>query len=366
MPAMTDTEPERGLPHPGLPPHGLPPHGLPPNGLPAIVWVGFAISAAFLAYFFKDVAWRELARVLGRAKYIYLLPSLALLLCTYPIRAFRWYYLLPRLPGSTFRNRFSATVIGFMASSIFPLRAGEVVRAALFSVRSGIPIGISFASILLERVFDLIVVLMGLGVCLAAFPGAADAGSLALARKAGMILGAIVVLIVLFLALLKASPRLVRVPLRSILTLLPSQVAERIEKIVNSIVEGLTVIGSPWEVMGILALSIGHWSVVVLANWVAAMSFEDLHLSPIGALLMFTFTSLAVALPQAPGFLGVYNVAVEESLKLLGAPVTPAKGFALLWWTMSIVPVTVLGFLVMWLEGMNLAQVSAARHQAKD
>src|SRR5258708_374154 len=95
----------------------------PKGGLPAVVWLGFAISAAFLVYFFKDVDWRALGRVLANARWAYILPALALLVSTYPIRAFRWYYLLPRLPGSTFRNRLSATVIGFMASSIFPLRA---------------------------------------------------------------------------------------------------------------------------------------------------------------------------------------------------------------------------------------------------
>lgn len=349
---MTGPEPVSGVRAPG-----------PKRGLPPIVWVGFAISAAFLAYFFKDVEWVELGRVLARARYIYVLPALVLLLCTYPIRAFRWYYLLPRLPGSSFRNRYAATVIGFMASSIFPLRAGEVVRAVLFSVRSGIPIGVSFASLILERVLDLIVVLMGLGVCLAAFPGDASAGSLALARKAGMILGAIVVGIVLFLVLLKANPRLVRVPLRSILSLLPSAPLERIEKIVNSVIEGLTVVGSVFEVMGLVVVSILHWSLVVLATWVGAMAFDELKLAPIGALLIFTFTSLAVVLPQAPGFLGVYNVAIEESLKLLGAAVNPAKGFALLWWALSIIPITIVGFLVMWLEGLSLAQVRAARDQ---
>lgn len=333
------------------------------RGLPPLAWVGFAISAAFLAYFFKDVDWAKLKTVLAGARYIYVVPALALLLSTYPIRAFRWYYLLPRLPGSTFRNRYSATVIGFMASSIFPLRAGEVVRAALFSIRSGIPIGVSFASILLERVLDLIVVLMGLGICLAAFPGEAAAESLALARKAGLVLGAIVVCIVLFLIVLKANPKLVRVPLRSLLSLLPSELAERIEKIVNSVIEGLTVVDSGLTVMGLVALSVLHWAIVVAGVWVAAMAFDDLKLNPLGALLIFTFTSLAVVLPQAPGFLGVYQVAVERSLAMLAAPVAPAQGFALLIWALSIVPVTLMGFLAMSFEGLSLNQVRAAREQ---
>lgn len=343
LPAMTDTEPK--------------------SGLPLIAWVGFAVSAVFLYIFFRKVDFGQLRTVFAEARYFYLLPGLALMLCTYPIRAFRWFYLLPRLPGSTFRNRFSATVIGFMASSIFPLRAGEVVRAALFSIRSGIPLGVSIASIVLERVLDLIVVLMALGYCLAAFPGEASSGSLELARKAGMVLGAIVLCIVLFLVVLKAKPQLVRVPLRFILTLLPSQFADRIEKIVNSVIEGLTVVDSPLTVMGLLVLSIGHWSLCVVGTWVAAMAFPGLQLSLLGALLIFVFTSLAVALPQAPGFLGVYQVAVERSLAMLAVPIAPAQGFALVLWCLSILPITLGGFIAMSLEGLSLAEVSEARKQ---
>jgi uncharacterized protein (TIRG00374 family) len=339
MPAMTEKETKRGL--------------------PPVVWVGFAISAACLAYFFKDVDWSGLAHVLANARWGYIIPAQLLFLSTYPIRAFRWYYLLPRLPGSTFRNRFSATVIGFMASSIFPLRAGEVVRAVLFSSRSETPVGVSFASILLERVFDLIVVLLCLGVCLAAFPGSGASQALILARKAGMILGAIVVAIVVFLVLLKANPGLVRVPLRSIVSLLPSEFQKRIEKIVDSVVDGLTVVGSVGEVAMIFVISVAHWSIVVAGTFIAARAF-DLELPVIGALLVFTLTSLAVALPQAPGFLGPYNIAVEESLKMLSFAVTPAKAFALLLWVMSIVPVTIMGFVAMSFEGLSLSQVRQA------
>src|SRR5687767_377140 len=106
MPAMSGTEPIGDVAAP-----------VASNKLPAAVWVGFAISAAFLAYFFRGVEWSELGRVLAGANYLWLIPSLALILTTYPIRAYRWWYLLPRVPESTFRNRFSATVIGFMATS---------------------------------------------------------------------------------------------------------------------------------------------------------------------------------------------------------------------------------------------------------
>ena len=351
MPAMSGTEPVGDL---------APPAATTSKGLPPAVWVGFAISALFLAYFFKDVDWAELGRVLAGASWFWLIPSTLLILSTYPIRAYRWWYLLPRVPESTFRNRFSSTVIGFMATSIFPLRAGEVVRAALFSLKSGVPIGVSFASLILERVLDLICVLLALGICLAAFPGAASAGSLVMAQRVGLVLSGVVVLIILVLIALKLSPNLVRTPLRKVLSLLPEGIGQKIQHLVDSVIQGLTIVEGPGQVAWLLVISIAHWTVPIVACMVAARTFE-LPLTFMGSMLIFVFTALAVALPQAPGFVGVYQVAIVESLKLLDAPLAQANGFALVWWLLSIGPITLTGFAATWYEGLSLAQGRESR-----
>lgn len=330
------------------------------NGMPAAVWIGFAVSALFLAYFFKDVDWAELGRVLAGARWAWLIPSILLILSTYPIRAYRWWYLLPRTPESTFRNRFSSTVIGFMATSIFPLRAGEVVRAALFSLKSGVSFPVSFASLILERVLDLICVLLALGLCLAAFPGAASTGSLVMAQRAGVAFSGVVLVIVLVLVALKLSPDLVRVPLGKVLSLLPEAPRQKIQHLVDSVIQGLTIVQGVGEVAWLLVISVIHWTIPMLATIAAARTF-DLDLSFMGSMLIFVFTALAVALPQAPGFVGVYQVAIVESLKLLDAPLAQANGFALLWWLLSIGPITLTGFAATWYEGFSLAQVKASR-----
>jgi uncharacterized protein (TIRG00374 family) len=324
------------------------------------MWIGFAISALFLAYFFKDVDWVELGRVLAGARWAWLIPSTVLVLSTYPVRAYRWWYLLPRVPESTFRNRFTSTVIGFMATSIFPLRAGEVVRAALFSLKSGVPIGVSFASLILERVLDLICVLFALGICLAAFPGAASAGSLVMAQRAGLVLSGVVVLIILVLIALKFSPDLVRVPLGKVLSLLPGGVGKKIQHLVDSVIEGLTIVQGVGEVAWLLAISVFHWTIPIVACMVAAKTL-DLPLTFMGSMVIFVFTALAAALPQAPGFVGVYQVAIVESLKLLDAPLGQANAFALVWWLLSIGPITLTGFAATWLEGLSMAQVRESR-----
>ena len=69
------------------------------------------------------------------------------------------------------------------------------------------------------------------------------------------------------------------------------------------------------------------------------------------------FTAVAIALtvafPQAPGFIGVFHLAIEKTLLLWGMALAPAKGFALVFWAVSFIPVTLLGMIRLWKEGMD-------------
>jgi uncharacterized protein (TIRG00374 family) len=328
--------------------------------LPWSVWLGFAVSAVFLVYFFRAVDWARLGEVFRRASWFYLIPTIALAMGTYPVRSYRWSLLLPKSTPTSFRIRLNSTMIGFMATSIFPLRAGEVVRAVVFSMKTKIPIGVSLASLVLERLYDLIFVLMTLGVCLVMVPSSAG---LELAKKAGLIFAVLVVLIVGFLIALKIAPGPTLKPVKKILSFLPAGLASKLDRLVESVVIGLTTLESVGEVLWVLVVTIFHWCMSITSIWVASRALH-LDVSPLGAALIFVFTSLAVTLPQAPGFLGVFQVAVTESLKVLGAPLTEAQGFAMLYWIVCIVPVTLSGFLCMYIEGMTLSEVKASREAA--
>ena len=64
--------------------------------------------------------------------------------------------------------------------------------------------------------------------------------------------------------------------------------------------------------------------------------------------------ALTVALPQAPGFIGVFHIAIEKTMVLWGQPVTSSKGFAIIFWAVSFLPVALVGLLALWQEGMSL------------
>ena len=128
------------------------------NIIRTVIVIGLAVGliAVFLRNADLDRVWSAVAA--ARADFLVL--SLALMALTFVIRAERWQYLLGPLGPTTFRNVFRTTVIGFAASAVLPARAGEVIRPYLLARKEGLSATAAFATILVERVIDLVAVLL--------------------------------------------------------------------------------------------------------------------------------------------------------------------------------------------------------------
>ena len=103
-------------------------------------------------------------------------------------------------------------------------------------------------------------------------------------------------------------------------------------------------------------LSVMMWLNGALAIW---MLFQAFSFSLPFAAACFTGVAIAltVALPQAPGFIGVFHVAIEKTMVLWGVPDNESKSFALMFWVVSFVPVTVVGMIAMWREGLSFGEI---------
>src|SRR5918996_4521179 len=118
------------------------------------------LTVGLLAYFLRGVdlsaVWAETRHADGRL----LLLAVVIVLMTYTLRALRWQYLLAPIGPTHFSTAFETTVIGFAASALLPARAGEVIRPYLLAKREGISATSAFATVILERLLDLLTVLM--------------------------------------------------------------------------------------------------------------------------------------------------------------------------------------------------------------
>src|ERR1043166_2400027 len=136
----------------------------------------FALTLGLLAYFLKDVNGAELWSAIRQADARLLLLGVCVTLTTYALRAFRWQYLLAPIGPSRFSTAFQTTVIGFAASFLLPARPGEVLRPYLLARRENLPPTAAFATIILERLLDLVTVLLLFGVFVVLVDPASIAG----------------------------------------------------------------------------------------------------------------------------------------------------------------------------------------------
>src|ERR1041384_7415676 len=147
-----------------------------------------AVAAALVVVFLRNVDLRGVASAILQARVRWLVISFVAALLSIVIRALRWQYLLEPLGHASFANAFRATAVGFAASSILPARAGEVIRPYFLARHENMTATGAFATIVLERVLDVLTVLVLLASSVFVFNrgvGAANPTAFAAIKWAG-------------------------------------------------------------------------------------------------------------------------------------------------------------------------------------
>ena len=122
-------------------------------------WIGLLISAVLLYFALRGLDFGKLWEVLKTAQYIWLLPGIAVYFLAVWVRAWRWHYLLRPLKKIPTATMFPVVAIGYFGNNILPARAGEVLRAFVLRKREGVPVSASLATVIVERIFDGVVML---------------------------------------------------------------------------------------------------------------------------------------------------------------------------------------------------------------
>ena len=123
------------------------------------IWFGILISAIFLYLVLRKIDFPQLWQVLISANYWWLIPGVGVYFIALWVRSWRWHYLLRPLKAIPTRKMFPIVTMGYAFNNIFPARAGEVLRAVVLKHEEDVPISASLATIIIERVFDGIVML---------------------------------------------------------------------------------------------------------------------------------------------------------------------------------------------------------------
>lgn len=234
-------------------------------------------------------------------------------------RGFRWKYLLmpiKELPG--FRLAF-LVIIGFFMNNLLPLRLGEFVRAKVAGQKLSIPIGSTFATIVLERLFDgLTYVFLFLTIIMfLPFPE--------WAKKSMFFGGFLFIGSIAFLFFLATHQDLAvrllnKIPIHS-------KWIERLENVLINFIKGLSIFSHLRLILIVSLLSICVWTVEGTVFLTFTKAF-GLNLNLFQCFFVMIMIGMGAILPPAPGYVGTVEFLGVTALSFIG--VDKNQGFGMI------------------------------------
>lgn len=327
-----------------------------------------ALTVVLVWVFLRNADLHRVWAVMRTANLGAVVAGIACVFMSYVLRAVRWQVMLAPLGRARFGVALRATTIGFAASFILPARAGEVLRPWLLARREGFDASAVFATIIVERMLDLVTVLTLLAVFLLAFdPGlsALDPAVFATVRAGGLAAGvaALVGLGVLFA--FASRPALLARTVAAVTAWLPAGLRATVTSMATAFASGLAVVREPSHLIKALAWSFVLWLLIAAQTWIVSVGL-GVALPPSGALLIMALLVVGVAVPT-PGAVGGFHEAYRiGATSFFGADNDHAISAAIVLHAVGFLPTLLVGAVLMAQEGLTLSGLGATARQAKD
>ncbi|MBW1880797.1 MAG: flippase-like domain-containing protein [Deltaproteobacteria bacterium] len=304
--------------------------------------VVLVVAAALLVWFIRGLHWAELADALYGVKVGYLVLAAGLMLGDYFSRAVRWMLIVRHVdrevPLSTL---WQATAIGAALNTFLPLRGGDLVRPAVVAQDRGAPFTTLLSTTVVERLFDAFGVVMALVLILLLLSSqTGDPATLAQLRRWGIGSGVLAVVgfgVVLFLATRQARATLMRV-----LRPWPAPVRMRMMRSYLQLAHGLEAAGNPLRLLPALLTTVVLWSFTTSAILATLYALGVQASLALGLFIAVALTA-SISVPQAPGYLGLFQVVMENAAMLWGVPEAVAEAESFVLWFVYVGPITLAG-----------------------
>jgi glycosyltransferase 2 family protein len=358
-------------------------------------WLGLAIGAGCIAYVVSTIKNpREFLHAFQTVRLIYLAPIIAAYLAIMVLRAVRWRYILNHCGHVGYGNTLAAIFVCYMGNNIFPLRAGELMRVFMLGrSEPSVSYSTTLATVVVERLFDFLTVLLSLAAVLmvikfpaGGLPVTIGAQTYDLAAKIrGLGIGTLVMVLVLFGFLILLNARTAWVmgiagrvlgyflgayertgetgALKRLLKDRPRAGRDALMAALERFASGLPVMGRPRALLALLLMSIVIWCVNLVPVWVSGLAFAEIgSINLIGCGFLLVVGAAAASIPGPPGFFGVFHAFNQMGLifvmnRLAGGHVSDeaALSFAIVVHGCYYFPAIIAGAAAAWIQGYSLA-----------
>ena len=331
--------------------------------------LGLVVTSLFIAFFLYRVNLGQIMDALGQANYLYVFPGFSCYMLALLLRTFRWRVILQPLREISVYRIWPVLVVGCAANNLLPARLGELIRSYWLQLREDVSKTSVLATIVVERVFDGITLLL-LAVSVSYFVPVLE-----LLREIGVhakvdwvVIAAVLSVPFLFVGAVIAYVALFPEKIESLLgylaKALPGRLNILVEGLARRFVLGLRVLRSPRQTGMIFTLSALIWGSEAALYYFVALGFgmDSVFASTklmIGVVLLTTAVSnLGLVIPASAGGIGPFEFLVQSTLMFFGIASGVASGYAIVVHLALLVPVTVMGLFHIWIEGVSLAALT--------
>ena len=320
---------------------------------------GALVSIACLYFATRGTDWGVVGSLLAGAR-----PQWVLLLVLTGVgvlwlRTLRWRILLRPLGDVPLYPAWTATVIGFGAGGVLPFRLGEFVRPALIARKTGMKMSAALSSVVLERLFDMLIVL--LCFLTVSFTQPVPPGM----RRAALVVAVGLGVGLVLLRVMQQDPARAEWLCELVARPLPARLGGALRELSRSFIAGLGALSDTRTVLAVLWYSFYVWGAIALTFLFALLALDVPVPLVSGALTTMVTVAAFVFLPQAPGFVGTWQAACVLALDdFFGVPRDLAVGYSVLTWIVSMSVNVGLAGIFLAREDLSLSQLVRAADEA--
>ena len=307
--------------------------------------VGLSLAAFFVWLVARQINPAELRKAFAGTVTAWIIAGLAAFSVGYACRIERWRVMLKRDNASLGWLDCAGPLLGsFATNNVLPFRAGDVLRTFAFNARLGVSSGVVVATLFVERLLDLLMVLVLLGVTLALF-------GLDVSGFAG-VSGAVLLLIATGILLLLLLPQLfapVALAIGRFVARIAPKLGEKILGEINKSLATLVHLARGGTMIRLAAWSLAAWIAEGCVFWFAALALPSMA-NPAAGWLALPVGTLATLIPSTPGYVGTFDYFTVRAMQALGNDAAASTAYTLLVHALLWLPPSLVGGLYLLLH----------------
>ena len=316
------------------------------------IWIGATISLVAAAATIHKIQWGSFVASIENVQLGWVFLGVCLLFLNLIVRAKRWQILLrPFGHFPWMGDCFRYYMIGYMANMLFPFKAGELIRPYLMGRKHGLSKTLLFATVLIERLTDIICLSAFLVIML--YVGSTQVPISV--KKGALLMTGTTTLVLVGLWIASRYPQLIELP-RPVLSLLLGNTGDRLVDYAQRILKGIRDLISTRLLVPVLATSLGMWCLALLTLTCYLRAFE-LYLPWYAPIFIVVITNFGMLLPSSPGAVGLAHFLYVFALSRFMVDKDIALAYAVAAHAVGFLIVVVTGLCCLWHEGLSLGQL---------